>query len=762
MARFFRRHPRFRNFLLFLICVLAAFAMRTHNYNREAEAVAAAVRDRPAVKLNFLQKFLPVTHHNFMPYSIECAMMFGYIQDIAAGRTIPKSDPNLHGLEDIAPYRQMIMGLEWFLGWGYRIKSLFAPDPPPSPLEKKYQDNVYLAQWTAFQLRLWISLSSGFLFLLLIVLRCRTRLAFFGGMFHAVAISAIARSTGQDIIRGNFALPVISGFLLLLYSCYTRGKRWMYALLFLAAFTAFSTWDLCLGFFSALTLFELGRWLFGGRISVRRQKAWLVVACAVVLSSLIIPFNQTYQTIMSPLAVVLLPLLIFVLFAGPRICRRPGFWKRALLLILLGGGLWLFWNFAVKTPYYVSHYSHFSDLTAAKLKFNNVKPPDPDKLTYDARIMWTPAMHSTDWRILTTFFPSIGVLTGARFIFKTLNSIILYTPFSLGLFYFLLLLAPFFPVSAGMLKRDLPRSLFPIVFTVVFSVGFIYIVRYHEFLILFLALALPLLLDDLARSIRIGRKRSPEKWRQRLLKFSRAALAFCCGLLLLVEITVSLCGRRNYDGDVRLRETAGLIAWFRQENPKGKAVITDFGLGPMLKCYAGMGIALQPQFGLERIRRPTQQYLNLLYHGDERQLAEFCTSLHADFFIYNRGCIGPLHIYSDRYIAGAKKIRGTSPANLMCYRLDKLAWFHRIEPPPEYRFINGVYTVFRVIRPLDRIRAGKLCAAAAELYNVGRRTTALRMITAAFLLDPASETIRMQYFRMTGRVPVLGLNGIRS
>ena len=125
MARFFRRHPRFRNFLLFLICVLAAFAMRTHNYNREAEAVAAAVRDRPAVKLNFLQKFLPVTHHNFMPYSIECAMMFGYIQDIAAGRTIPKSDPNLHGLEDIAPYRQMIMGLEWFLGWGYRIKSLF-------------------------------------------------------------------------------------------------------------------------------------------------------------------------------------------------------------------------------------------------------------------------------------------------------------------------------------------------------------------------------------------------------------------------------------------------------------------------------------------------------------------------------------------------------------------------------------------------------------------------------------------------------------
>ena len=103
-----------------------------------------------------------------------------------------------------------------------------------------------------------------------------------------------------------------------------------------------------------------------------------------------------------------------------------------------------------------------------------------------------------------------------------------------------------------------------------------------------------------------------------------------------------------------------------------------------------------------------------------------------------------------------------SPANLMCYRQDKLVWFHRIDPPPEYRFISGVYTVFRVIKPLDRIRAVKLCTAAEEFYRTGRRTAAVRMISAAFVLDPASEQIRMQYFRMTGRVPVLGLNGIRS
>ncbi len=749
-----------RNFLLFLICVLSAFAMRTHNYNREAQSVASIIRDQPAARQSFFEKFLPKTHHNFIPYTIECAMMYGYTQDIAAGRGVPRVDRNLHGLEDIAPYRQMIMGLEWFLGWGYRIKSLLLPDPPPSPEEKRFQDNVYLAQWAAFQLRLWISLSSGFIFLLLVVLRCRISLAFFGGMFHAVAISAIARSTGQDMIRGNFALTVISGFLLLLHACYTRSSRWMYALLFLAAFTAFSTWDLCLGFFSALACFELGRWLFGGRVSGRRRKAWLMIVCAVVLSSLLVPFNQTYQTIMSPLVTVLLPLVLFVVFR--RTEHHRVFWKRALMLAVLGTALWLIWNFAVKTPHYVSHYSHFSDLTAAKLKFNNVKPPDPEKLTYDARMMWTPAMHSADWKILITYFPSIGVITGARFIFRKLNSLIIYTPFSLGLFYLLLLAAPFFLIPAGMLKRDLPRSLFPFTFTVVFTIGFIYIVRYHEFLILFLAIALPLLLDDWFRALKISSRSDPAVWKRRMLKLFKAVLVCCCFILIALETLVSLGGRRNYSRDVRLRETAGLIAWFRQENPAGKGVITDFGLGPMLKCYAGMGIALQPQFGLARIRKPVQVYLDLLYHGDERALAEFCSGLNCEFMVYNHGCVGPLHIYSDRYIAGAKKIKPDSPANLMRYRPDILRWFYRIDPPREYRYINGVYTVFRVIRPLDRLKAVTLCREAARLYKTGRRTTAMRMISAAFLLDPASEQIRIQYFTMTGHLPELGLNGIRK
>ena len=98
--------------LLFILCVFTAFAMRTHNYNREAESMAKIMGASGVEKTSFIRKFLPVRYSHFLPYTIECAMMFSYTQDIAAGKKIPDKAHDLHGLEDIAPYRQMHPELE--------------------------------------------------------------------------------------------------------------------------------------------------------------------------------------------------------------------------------------------------------------------------------------------------------------------------------------------------------------------------------------------------------------------------------------------------------------------------------------------------------------------------------------------------------------------------------------------------------------------------------------------------------------------------
>ena len=76
--------------------------------------------------------------------------------------------------------------------------------------------------------------------------------------------------------------------------------------------------------------------------------------------------------------------------------------------------------------------------------------------------------------------------------------------------------------------------------------------------------------------------------------------------------------------------------------------------------------------------------------------------------------------------------------------------------------LDGVLTQFDRVIGLDRLRAVRLCREAVRLYQTGHHTLALRMISGAFLLDPASEPIRIQYFRMTGHFPKLGLNGIRK
>ena len=165
-------------------------------------------------------------------------------------------------------------------------------------------------------------------------------------------------------------------------------------------------------------------------------------------------------------------------------------------------------------------------------------------------------------------------------------------------------------------------------------------------------------------------------------------------------------------------------------------------------------------FGLERIRRPTQLYLNLIYHGTELQLAKFCNDLNADFFIFNEGYLGPMHIYSERYIAAAKTIRGDSPVNLMKYHSNKLSWFYKIEPPPRFLPVSAIYSVFRVIKPKDRMASMKLYVAGERALMDGKKHLAARYARAAFLLDPASEQARILYFKVYGDIPKLSLNGL--
>ena len=782
VSLFISRHGRLWNTFLFLILLLTAFSFRTYHYNTSVQLLNDLIRDVPQQERehhSFLGKFLPYRHNNFAPFTIESAMMFSYAQDIAEGKGVPKRDETLKHMEDIPPYAQMNMALEWFLGWGWRLKQTIAPDPEASPREKLYQDHPYMAQWMSAQIRLWASLTSALIFLWLLLLKCPRGLAFCGGFLHAVALSAIARSTGQDLVRGEFCIPLITMTFVLAAWCGARARWWKTPIVFAVVFLAFVAWDLCQMIFSCWALIEVLRTVLGYRMKRGTLYAWIAIAAAVLLNALVVPFNITYGLIHAPILWVALPAL-FCCYGAQMSADRLGLCGGArfammLTVPLVAAILYVNWSELGNTPEYASNYSHFTEAMKAKLRFNNVKPYDPRLLNFDARIMWTPSMHSATWDIAASFFPSLLFLDHGRSIqFGLFRFLFGLLPLALALYAALLLGLTLFRIPRTEFRKTLSRTFLPNVFTVGFIVSFIFIVRYHEFVILFLSVSLPMLVHSWLRAFRHAPwKVDPREAytslfaRRRLLKIMRGTLIGVFSFVLLWETCASVAVPRGYKGDVAFRETAALIRWFRQNRDAvaGKGVAANITIGPMLKAYAGTGLVMNPQFGMKRIRDATEKYLMAMYHGPEEELFNYCIEYGADYVIFNRGGANipiPLNPNSIPYIAGVDALKNHSAVERMESDPNSLVCFCWVTPPKGLEEINSVYRVFKVIRPKDREEADHLASlgySAFELEN--DRETAAGYAKKAVELAPTRNAVEL--YRIThGCKPRITLSGVED
>lgn len=762
--KWLKSHPYLWNGILFACIVFFSFSMRTLHYNTSVEILGAHMQTANG-ETSTLRKLFPKYHQNFAPFTIESAMMFTYAKDIAEGKGVPERDKRLAGQEDLAPWRQMNMGLEWFLGWGWKVRSLF-PYTKPTAEELRFQDNPAMAQWMSNQLRFWASLTTGFLFLWLLALHCSRPLAVFGALIHAVALAAIARSTGQDFVRGEFCIPLYTASLALAYSAYNHGRYWKYILLGICVFLGFVTWDLCQMLFGIWAMCEILRTALGYPVRKSRYITWSVIAGAVLLNAAFVPFNQTYSLWRSSLIWVALPSLAAAFYL-----QKAAFavkwktWGRGIVMFLIPLCLYIGWNFTVNTPEYRSNYSHFSEAMAAKLKHKNVKPQDPAKLSYDARILWTPSMHSATWNIATSFFPSFQI--GKSMNFVLCRFFLGYLPVTLGTFVILLLLTLLFRMPRQTFLKTFPDTMLPVLFTVGFIFAFALIVRYHEFLILFLCVSLPLLMRDMLRSFRYAPAKITKEeaytvlyGRKRTLRLFRGLILTAAVICLCVETFSSFAGRRRYTGDVAFTDTANLIAWLRtaKKEMNGKIVAANITVGPMLMAYTGTGITMNPQFGLKRIRDATQYYIEALFADNELKLLEYCEKYGADYVLYHCGTLSDRSVNSVRYISGVKDVPPRSPANLMMYRPRMLRWFYPIPFPREYN--NRTYRLYKVIRQDDRKRAAELALSAMDAVMNGKKASALKLLQEALMLDPLLPIARTQYRELTGKSPVYTLHGL--
>lgn len=645
---------------------------------------------------------------DFAPFMIESALMYGYAWNVANGKGIPVYDHGLAGVEDIPVRGQMFIGLEYFLGWGYRLYAALTGGMPQG--RGAYEDNPAFADWARFQTRLWISLIGGMIFLWLILARVPWKFAFCGALLYALSPAAIARSTGQDLLRESFALPILMATLLCAQWIRHSPKPWKFPLFGFLVFSAFAFWDGPQMFFMVWSGMELLRILVGGRITMKSRHLWLTAYVAIILAAILVPYHRHHNLLASPLSVMSLPLLIFMLFLPPR--NLVARWRYALTAAAIIAAIYHGLSSAF------ANYSHFASLLSAKLRFMNSKPADPSLLDFDARILWTPALHSANWQLTRAFFPWALPLTALMAVVATCIAR---------------------PIP--WLRRKLPQLFFPLGLCIIFFIVYIFFVRAHVFCAIFLCLALPVLAHSLIKGFRHRR------------------VATLCVMSIITatiaaEAYTSFKLKRQYDSSF-LKSSAELIRWFRQNQLNGVTVMCDMTLSPLMKGYCGARIVTQPQFELKATRDIVEEYMRLLYHGDMKEFSAFCSRFQTDIVIFDRasGYDLPLHIYSSRYIADGRKLNRQAPAWKMDKESGNLKELFPLRPPPEFKVVSNCYYVFRHVPESSFIQAVKL-AGMAEVYRKnGNYPIAEKMAATAYALAPNSEKAYIAYFNVFQTTP---------
>jgi Q-cell neuroblast polarization protein len=681
--------------VLFILSVLFTFAVRTWVCERE------------------LSRVYKKTGANFAPYSVESSIMHDYARAVASGKGIPEYDSRLGPMSNVPLKEQMSLGLEYYLGWTYRLKNLIFSQPELSAEDTVYEDDPYFTNYCRHALRLWFCLATGFIFLWLLALRCPWYFALCGVVLHTISPAAIARYTGQDILRGNFALPFIVATFLL--GAWVMRKNSPVRLLLMggSAFCAVAFWDVSQLWFSLWAVAELIRLVVCGRFSKRRIALWTTLYISLVLAAILVPYCRAHKLLLSPLLMVLIPSL---LAAGWFSMKSK---IKSRIAVLIGIVLFfLIWKGATSYTGYAEAYSHFGELVKAKIKFNNVKPTNPLKLSFEARYLWVPALHSATTVMTMRLFPGsllclAGLLAGTL-IFKRSRR------------HFKLKILPY---------AYLPLLLFLSAFII-----YIYMVRYHVFAILFSCIVIPLLARCMVESAR-------------RIKMGYSIVGLLMMLCFWAEIEKGLQLERVYP-EKMLRATSELIRWFRTQKLSDRVILARMTLSPLLKDYCGAVIVLQPKFELKKTRDLVKMYIWIMYHGNEKMLAQFCMAHKIEFVVFAKGDgFGDMHKFSLPYMAVAKKVNKLAPAYLLKNQPGALKYFYQIQPPADCKALSDQYMVYRFVHPGNHAKAKKFAELALYYYKQGNSTMARKLAQASFLLAPNSKQAYIAWFHIFGSIP---------
>lgn len=646
---------------------LASIALAGLAVRRHVVRVQHAGRDRP------------------LPFTAESALQYRAVKQVYLDGARPAHDPYIEYPDGIRPAETDTAGAEY----------VFALLARAFPVDVRLADRL---RWLEAG---WFCLGIPLMGLWVRRLAGRWSAGLMAAFLYAVGLGAVQRSTGLELSHENFALPWLLAHLALDAGAAGAARRGGSSLRRSAGLAAGS--GVCLGL--ALATWDLVQFYAGLR-AIALWAAWcrrpdalagpnrwrhLAPLAALVAVGLWSPYFRRHGWLLSP--ILLVSLGVGAASIAWERGLRPGRLRwllplAPLLLLPLAGG-------------YLESYGHFGELLAAKLRFLNVKPADPAQLTFNQRILWTPALHSATWRLAVHLFPAVPLLTLC----------------AVGLWWRRTEDEAERPSDAG-------RLLF---YAVASSVAFILFVRFSVFAALFLSagagvgFAWALERGPRARRVLAG------------LWFFGAAVEGVHGWQAAPSI-------RRSEAYAALEQ---LTAWLK-ERAAPSPVLADFGLSASVLAYGDCPILLHPKFETERIRRRVEEYGTHMFKGTERSLHDWAVPLGARYVVHVRGAFSPrFPEYQMRYMVNALDPAPGVPARAFESGRTDPALFRPV-------WSNAAYGVYRVVSAYDAADAAARAEAAEAALERGDLREAGRQARAAIAVDPADPRARAALGRAIG------------
>jgi len=607
-----------------------------------------------------------------LPYTLESALLFHYAEQYQKTGRLPEVDMRAQVPEGLHVRRDLSLGKGMVAAWlynGFGVRGM------------SFQRFVrrFDAAWYCLGVIPLFFLVWG-----------RTRslvAASLAALLLAAAYTAVVRSTGLEFERETFALPLIFAHFWLL-DVGLRTKRFLPSVLAGVLFAvALATWDMT----QLYLLLLLAYWAV--RCLIRRAAAEQLVHLAPTIAfgfiaGLVVPYLWAHNFVVSYAM-----MLGYGLMAWWAVHRQTKIPAPALKAVFLVGLVALL--LVASTLPAARTYEHFRDLFVAKLRYLNVKPEDPARLGYNARILWVPALHSA-----TTMY------AGRR-------PIDAFVPmFVLGL------IAAGCVTAAKLARRPIGEVSLLIAMVLVWLALYVLFVRMQVFLIFFLA-----------AFIGIGIGAVPALAKR---SWPVALVAPVVVLLLLIDLDQGIAlrtvgrhvlaaapeGQRDLQENQRTLKAYGrafqygpatdLARWLRENTPEDAVVLSDFTLQPTIFEYAERRIVLHPKFESRGMRDKVHEYLDAFYAPSEQAFHAFCVRNGATYFVLNTGMFAdpedkksPEWLYSWRYVAGATGNVLNTAGTAWMLRDPRNCGYFRHRWDIALAALRPIYRVFEVVSESD-------------------------------------------------------------